>query len=112
MTIGRVVKAAMAAVLVAAGAATVSAQGLEGLHDKVRHGNKLCFSDHFHFGNSSGAKSRKDAQNEAIKSWESFTGWEYGAAWGSFRLAEGRGIKCEQSGGSWGCSVQARACRR
>ena len=97
--------------LMCAGLAPASAQGLSDLHTKVRVGNKICFADHYHDGSGSGA-SRKAAEVEAIKSWQGFTGWEYGAAWGNFRNAEGRSVKCDQASGTWTCQVQARACRR
>jgi hypothetical protein len=110
MTIGRIMAVAAGCVLLSA--ASAAAQGLVDLHDKVRVGNKLCMADHFHYGNSGGHPSKKAAEAAAVKSWEGFTGWEYGAAWGSFRLAESRGSKCDIIGGSWTCNVQARPCRR
>lgn len=98
--------------LFCAGALPASAQGLTDLHTKVRVGNKICFSSHYHDGSGSG-NSRKGAEADAVKSWQGFTGWEYGSAWGNFWIAEGRGIKCEQSSANaWSCHVQARACRR
>jgi hypothetical protein len=97
-----------------AGGATTSAtaQGLSELHAQVRKGSKICFADHFHEGYGSGQRSRKAAERAAIRSWEDFTSLEYGAVWGSFRLAESRGSNCTKSAGGWSCSVQARACRR
>ncbi|MDX2156126.1 MAG: hypothetical protein SFW09_06415 [Hyphomicrobiaceae bacterium] len=89
-----------------------AAQGLSDLHEKVRVGAKVCFVDHFHSGSSAGHRSKKEAEIAAIRSWQDFTGWEYGSAWGNFRMAESRGIKCDGGGSSWGCNVQARPCRR
>ncbi|MEZ5817980.1 MAG: hypothetical protein R3D44_12945 [Hyphomicrobiaceae bacterium] len=91
--------------------ATSAAQGLDQIHDQVRVGRKVCFRDHFHDGSSAGQSSRKAAEIEAIRVWQDFTGWEYGRAWGSFRLAESKGIKCSGGGNSWGCNVTARPCR-
>ena len=110
MALRRVFIASLGFVCLAA--ASAGAQGLTDLHDKVRVGNKLCFSDHYHDGNSSGHKSRDAAETAAVRSWQDFTAWEYGRAWGDFWIAANRGVKCEQSGGSWGCHVQAKACRR
>lgn len=110
MTIGRMMVAAAGLLLLSA--VPVSAQGLAGIHEWTRVGNKICMTDHYHDGQSAGMKSRKDAEIAAIKSWQDFTGWEYGAAWGTFKNAESKGIKCSGSGSTWGCSVQARPCRR
>ena len=86
-------------------------EGMSGLHDKVRVGGKLCFSDHSHSGNSSGERSRKAAETAAIRNWQDFTAWEYGRAWGSYGLAVGKSMQCSGSGASWGCSLEARPCR-
>lgn len=95
-----------------AGSAVAQTTGLEGLHDKVRVGRKICFSDHFHDGSGSGP-SLKVAQSAAIRSWESFTGWEYGASWGSFRLSESKKMTCSRaSAGGFDCQVTSRPCRR
>lgn len=108
MAIGR-------AIFIAAGFSLLStlplaAQGLLDLHDKRYEGNKLCLSSHFHDGNSTGEKSKKAAELAAIRVWQDFTSWEYGAAWGSFRNAGSKSVKCDQPGGNWGCHVQARPC--
>lgn len=110
MTIGRVIIAAAGLALL--GAVPASAQGLAGIHEWVRVGGKICMKDHYHDGSSAGEKSKKAAEEAAIRSWQGFTGWEYGAAWGSFKNAESKSIKCDGGGSSWGCSVQARPCRR
>ena len=85
--------------------------GLSGLHDKVRVRGKLCMADHYHSGASSGLSSRTAAEVAAIRSGQDFTAWEYGGAWASFAMAEGKSLSC-WGGGGWGCSVEARACRR
>lgn len=110
MTIGRVIIAAAGLSLL--GAVPASAQGLSSIHEQVRVGGKICFTDHYHDGNSAGEKSKKAAEEAAIRSWQSFTSWEYGSAWGSFKNAESKSIRCDGGGTSWGCSVQARPCRR
>ena len=86
------------------------AQGMADLHDKVRTGGKLCFSDHSHSGSSAGHSSRKSAEREAIRSWQDFTAWEYGGSWASYNMAAGKSMSCS-GGGTWSCSVEARPCR-
>ena len=97
-------------VLATTGPAFGQDTGLSSLHAKVRVGSKLCFADHSHSGNSSGQRSRKAAEVEAIRNWQDFTALEYGRAWGSFSLAVGKSIECS-GGGSWSCSVEGRPCR-
>lgn len=94
------------------GGVSAGAQGLTDLHSKVRVGNKICFSDHYHDGSSSGHKTKAAAEAAAVKTWADFTAWEYGSAWANFWIAAGRGVKCDQSSGSWSCHVQAKACKR
>ena len=104
---------AIAAVLAIISATPAMAQdGLASMHSMTRIGRMLCMTEHFHFGQSSGAPSRKAAEIAAIRDWSSFTSWEYGNVWGDFRIAGSRGIKCTRSGNTWGCSVEARPCRR
>ncbi|MGE5513116.1 MAG: hypothetical protein ACM31O_17940 [Bacteroidota bacterium] len=85
--------------------------GLDALHAQVRVGGKICMLDHYHDGASNGAGSRKQAEAEAIESWASFTAWEYGNNWGSWRLAEGKSVSCDRGSGSWTCTLQARPCK-
>jgi hypothetical protein len=106
--------ATLASTLVSAVSAPVLAyqdQPLVGLHESVRVGNKICFKDHFHFGSSTGEPSRKAAEAAAIRTWQSFTGWEYGRHWGRFAMAENKRISCSGSAGSFACNVEARPCR-
>jgi hypothetical protein len=111
-TIRSALIAAAGLVLISAGSASAQDTGLAGIHEWVRVGGKICTRDHFHSGASAGEKTRKSAEAAAIGSWQGFTGWEYGAAWGSFKNAESKSIKCEGGGTSWGCTVDARPCRR
>ena len=85
--------------------------GLSGIHAQRREGNRICMSTHFHNGSSSGHKTRKLAEEAAARDWAGFTAWEYGTAWGSYRLAASKSMNCSQSGGTWGCQVEARPCR-
>lgn len=102
--------------ILALGATSAAAQGmgLAGIHDWVNVGKKVCMKDHFHHGSSMGMANRKTAEREAITSWQSFTAWEYGGAWGGFRMAESKSVKCSgaDANRSWGCQVSARPCRR
>ncbi|MGE0767381.1 MAG: hypothetical protein AB7L90_13015 [Hyphomicrobiaceae bacterium] len=106
----------LAAGLLALGATSAEAQsmGLAGIHDHVRVGTKVCMKDHFHDGSSNGMASRKAAEAEATRVWQDFTAWEYGRNWGSFRMAESKGVKCSgaDKDRSWSCQVSARPCRR
>lgn len=101
-----------ASVSVAASAAPYQEEGLSGLHAKVRIGGKLCMADHSHQGQSEGALTRRAAEAAAIRNWSAFTAWEYSGAWGNFQLAVAKSMSCSQSGNTWGCSVEARPCRR
>ena len=89
----------------------VAAQGLEFLHDQRVEGRKVCFSDHVHYGSSNSQPNRKAAETSAVASWADFTILEYGGAWGSWRLAASKSMKCGNSGGSWSCAAEARPCR-
>lgn len=75
---------------------------------------KECKPGHWHYGASNGAfKSKRAAMRDAIRSWASFTDFEYGSAWAFFRLAADKGSKCEKEvGNRWRCSVEGRPCKR
>ncbi len=75
---------------------------------------KECKPGHWHYGGSNGAfKSKKAAMRDAIRSWASFTNFEYGSAWAFFKLAANKGSKCEKEvGNRWRCSVEGRPCKR
>jgi hypothetical protein len=85
--------------------------GLDSLHEQVRVAGKICMLDHFHSGSSAGQSSRKQAEVEAVASWASFTAFEYGNNWGSYRLSESKRMSCSQSGGGWSCTVESRPCK-
>ena len=85
--------------------------GLDSLHAQVRLGGRICMLDHYHNGSSSGQASRKQAEAVAIRAWAEFTVWEYGAPWGSWRLAETKRVSCGQAGGAWACTLEARPCK-
>ncbi len=75
---------------------------------------KECKPGHWHYGASNGAfKGKKVAMRDAIRSWASFTDFEYGSAWAFFRLAADKSSKCEKEvGNRWRCSVEGRPCKR
>jgi hypothetical protein len=83
--------------------------GVAGIHSWVKMGRKTCMVDHFHSGNGSGA-TRAQAERQAIQAWIDFTAWEYGTAWGRYRVATGKNLSCEKSG-DWNCFLEARPCR-
>jgi hypothetical protein len=85
--------------------------GLSDIHDQRREGGRICMTSHFHYGSGSGA-TKAAAQHSAIASWASFTAFEYGSDWASFRQAGSKGMNCRQSGQSWSCSLQARPCKK
>ena len=102
----------LAAAVMCMGTGSTHAQdGLATLHDWVRVGPKTCMLDHFHSGSSSGAATKKQAEARAIGAWASFTAWEYGNHWGSWRLAETRRVNCTGAGSSWACDIEARPCK-
>lgn len=105
--------AAVAAVALGSLCSVASADdtGLAGIHDFKREKGKVCFSDHFHYGNSAGLATKKAAEVEAIKSWSSFTDLEYGSDWAKYSKAASKSMKCSQSSGGWGCELEARPCK-
>ena len=88
-----------------------SADGLAASHDLRREGGRVCFSDHTHYGSSSGMPTLAAAQKEAIISWAGFVDFEYGSTWANYNKASGKDLKCSQSGGGFGCDLGARPCR-
>jgi hypothetical protein len=84
--------------------------GLASIHQWRKVGRKTCLVDHDHSGSGNGA-SKKAAEAAAISSWSSFTAWEYGPPWGSFRIAESKRMTCDGGGTAFNCTVLAVACR-
>ena len=91
-------------------ATSPQAAGLDGLHEKIRVGNRLCMSGHTHDGSGHGA-SRDRALADAAHGWGSFTALEYGHEWSDFRAAHNQNVSCDASGGEWRCSINASPCR-
>ncbi len=84
--------------------------GLASMHDWRVEGGRTCYAEHTHYGSSAGLASKKLAEVEAIKSWQSFTAFEYGTDWANFARAASRKVSCKQGSGGWGCEVEARPC--
>ena len=80
--------------------------------DAARRKGKVCMTDHFHYGSSSGHRNKKIARTEAIASWAGFTAFEYGNAWASFRNARSKSVRCQRSDSGWACNIEAVPCRR
>lgn len=83
----------------------------EAMHDARYERGYVCYSDHFHYGSSSGKATKRQAEQAAVSAWSSFVDFEYGSAWASYRKAGSKKMTCSQGSGGWGCSVEARPCR-
>lgn len=80
-------------------------------HEEVWGGGRtFCFKDHYHYGSSGPQPTRKAAEAAAIQSWVDFVVFEYGRAYGNFKIAQSKGMNCTDNGGTWSCSVEARPC--
>jgi hypothetical protein len=80
--------------------------------DAAQRKGRVCHSGHFHYGSSAGERSKKVARVKAIASWQEFTAWEYGNAWGRFKRAGSKSVRCSENATGWGCNVEAVPCRR
>ena len=87
------------------------AQEVADIHEQRRERGHTCFTDHYHYGSSSGQNSKRAAQAAAIRSWADFVDFEYGGSWTSWGASGSKSISCSNSGGSWGCDVSSRPCR-
>lgn len=87
-------------------------EGLAAMHDVRVERGKLCYSEHYHYGGSKAMPSKKAAQIEAIRAWQSFTDMEYGPRWSNYRNAASKKVSCTQGAGGWGCEIEARPCSR
>lgn len=80
-------------------------------HEEVWGGGRVfCFKEHYHYGSSGQQASKKAAEAAAIQSWADFVVFEYGRAYGNFKIAQSKGMNCTDNGGSWSCTVEARPC--
>lgn len=93
------------------GPARADETGFAQMHDIRREGNKLCMSDHWHYGSGGAYPTRKAAEAAAAQAWASFTAFEYGTTWANFSLAANRKFDCSSGPSGISCNVEARPCR-
>ncbi len=79
---------------------------------KKARGALYCQGDHLHYGSSGYFKTRKQAMRDAIESWAGFTVFEYGAAWGHWRLSINKKVDCKKGSEGWKCSIESTPCRK
>jgi hypothetical protein len=101
-----------AMVIFCTGSATAQQSGLAGMHDQNASKGRRCFSGHTHVGTGSPARKKRQAIASAAQNWSSFTAFEYGPSWASWRIATGKNVSCGRSTKGWTCEVQARPCLR
>lgn len=85
--------------------------GFASSHDWRKERGLNCFVDHFHYGSSTTQPTRALAERDAIKSWSSFTDFEYGSNWARYGKAGSKKMGCKKSPSGWECNVEARPCR-
>jgi hypothetical protein len=112
MSVRMIAKFAAVAVVLGSISAPAAADdsGFAYMHDLRKEGGRTCFTDHYHYGNGSGA-NKAAAQRDAIGSWQSFTDFEYGSDWARFSKAASKGISCSKGSSGIDCQVQARPCK-
>ena len=86
--------------------------GLASMHDWVRIGRKVCYTEHTHYASSNGHRSKRAALSAAITDWQEFTAFEYGTSWAYFKRANAKRKACSRQASGWSCSIQARPCKR
>ena len=113
MTIKGYIRGAIVAASVFAISAPAVAQEVADIHDQRRERGVICFTDHFHYGSSSGLATKRAAEVAAIRSWADFVDFEYGGAWTSWAKSGSKSVKCSRAGagGPWSCDVSSRPCR-
>ena len=108
LLLGSVVTAAMLVPLT-----TVEVRAQQGYtppHSSVKIGRKLCFSSHYHSGSGTGATKAK-AKLAAIRSWASFTDFEYGPAWARWSLSVSKQARYTKEVTGWSATVESRPCK-
>ena len=105
-----ILMAASAGILTAGPAGAQLKENADGWEQR-RIGNKVCFTQHAHYGESPAWPTKAGARAYAIRQWEGMTKWEYGKAWGSYQRAVGKTMDCSKSGSRWLCRTKARPCR-
>ena len=84
--------------------------GFASTHELRREGGRTCQVGHYHSGSGSG-RTRKLAEIDAIKSWSSFTAFEYGTDWARFSKAASKRMSCSAGSSGYDCSLEARPCK-
>lgn len=102
--------AAAAVAVLAATPAVADQTGFDGIHAKMRVGNKVCFDGHSHSGYGAGP-NKKAAEYAAIQSWADFTAAEYGSDWAHYGKSYKASMRCSQSAAGWSCDLDATPCR-
>lgn len=104
--------AAALLVLIASGGAVFADEtGFADLHSTRKEGGRICFDDHWHYGEAKAQPNQKTAMVEAIKSWAGFVDFEYGSTWANYKKAAGKKVKCENGASGWSCEIEARPCK-
>ena len=80
-------------------------------HSAYIKGRLQCLETHSHVGGADG-RTKRLALRAAIREWQSFTAWEYGSAWASYRRAAGKSVEYIKAEVGWTARVEARPCRR
>lgn len=80
-------------------------------HSAYIKGRTQCFDAHTHVGGADG-RTKRTALKAAIREWQSFTAWEYGSTWASYRRAAGKTVEYIKAEVGWTARVEARPCRR
>ncbi len=89
-------------------------RGLAAIHAIGVENGRLCMTNHYHYGETHGWPTEKEAKARAVRSWAGFTRLEYGNHWANFRVAAARKFSCKSKatarGTAWSCAVEARPC--
>lgn len=91
--------------------ASAKESGFSAPHSWYITGNKVCLTSHSHYGYGDG-KTKRAALKAAAKEWASFTNWEYGRGWASYRRAAGKIVSYTKAAKGWSASIEARPCRK
>jgi hypothetical protein len=91
-------------------AAMADDSGFASSHSLRKEKGKLCMSEHLHLGTADGA-TRAAAKTNAIKTWEKYTGFEYGSDWARYSRAAPVSIEYTKADKGWTAVVTARPCK-
>lgn len=111
MRFGTIFILAAGAVLASTASAWADDTGLAYSHTLRKEGGRMCMVDHFHSGSGEG-RSKATARKAAMRSWASFTNFEYGTVWARWSLAKNKSTRYTKEAVGWSATVEARPCRR